>query len=263
MKASSRGRFSATICRFRPAIRSRWRRARAVAGQPVRLGDAADRDGPLAAVAGGRQAVRGVVLELAVDLVAAQDEPVGGGQVDHPLEGRGVHLRARRVVRGVDVQQPRGGPDQPLQGVQVVRPAVLVAAAPLADLGAGAARDLERGLVAGRLHDRVVAGPEEAVVEGEDGLLGGVQHLDVVRADPLVQGRDRLAQPGCARGLGVAAPVLQQALLGAGLQGEEVADGPRLAVAAGEHVPGGELVARVVPLDLERTELHALSLSSR
>ena len=69
---------------------------------------------------------------------------------------------------------------QALERVEVMRPAVLVAALPEADLGAGAARDLDRRAVARRLHDGVIAGREQRVVGDEDALLGGGEREHVV-----------------------------------------------------------------------------------
>src|SRR5262249_7885139 len=128
-----------------------------------------------------------------------------------------------------------------------------------ADVGAGAARDLERRLVARRLDDRVVAGGEQRVVEQEDALLGARGDDHVLGRYPGVDRGDRLAQLERPLGLRVAAPGGVEALLRVGLELEQLADRARLAVAAGQHVAGGELVARVEPLDPERLELHQLA----
>ena len=55
-------------------------------------------------IACGRQAALGVVLELAVHLVAEQDDPVLAGELDDAVERGAVHQRAGRVVRLIDVK---------------------------------------------------------------------------------------------------------------------------------------------------------------
>jgi len=88
------------------------------------------------------------------------------------LERGPIHQRAGRIVRLVDIEHPSRRAHESLERLRVVGPALLVAPVPGADLGAGAAGHLERRLVARRLDDRVIARPEQRVVEQEDALLG-------------------------------------------------------------------------------------------
>jgi hypothetical protein len=60
------------------------------------------------------------------------------------LEYRSRHQRAGGVVRLIDVEQAGRGADHARERIEIMRPAVFVAAAPLAHLGAGAARHLKR-----------------------------------------------------------------------------------------------------------------------
>src|SRR5262249_60222268 len=142
--------------------------------------------------------------------------------------------------------------------VEVMRPAVLVPAPPLAHLGAGAARELQRRLIAGRLDDRVIAGPEEGVIDQEDALLGARGDDHLLGAGPLVQRGDRRPNTLRAGRLGVSAPARQQPLMCVRLKLKQLRDRARLAVAAGEHEPGAVLVARVEALDPERADVHGV-----
>ena len=140
--------------------------------QAVALGDAAERDGPLVLIARGRQPDGRVMLELPVDLVAEHHQPARASEPDDLLKYRSRHQRAGGIVRLVEVEQACRRADQARKRVQIMRPAVFVPAPPLAHLSAGAARDLQCRLIAGRLDDHVIAGPEQGVVEQEDALLG-------------------------------------------------------------------------------------------
>ena len=155
--------------------------------QAVTLGDAAERHGPLVHVARWRQPLGRIMLELPVHLVAEQNEPVIAGEPDDLLEHRPRHQRAGGVVRLVEVEHAGLGADQAREGVEIMSPAVLVAAPPLAHAGAGAARELQRRLIAGRLDDRVIAGPEEGVIEQEDAFLGARGDDHLLGAGALVQ----------------------------------------------------------------------------
>ena len=135
-------------------------------------------------------------------------------------------------------------------------PAVGVPALPLAHLGAGAVRDLERRLVAGRLDDHVIAGLQQGVVEEEDALLGARGDDHLAGAGPLVERGYRLAEPGVTQRLGVPAPGFQQPLVRAGLEFQQVTHRARLAVAARQHVPRAVLIPCVEALDPERAQFH-------
>ena len=121
------------------------------------------------------------MLELAVDLVAEEPGASLGAELDDAVEDGPRHQGPGRVVRRVEVDELRVGPQRALERVEIVRPAVGRRAPPLRHLGAGRARDLERRLVARRLDDDVVAGLEQGVVGGEDALLRGRDDDDVVR----------------------------------------------------------------------------------
>ena len=162
----------------------------AQAGQAVGLRHGAERHGGGELVARGRQAGGGVVLELAVDLVAEQHQVRAAGELEHRAVHLGRHEQAGRVVGRVHVQHPGARTHQRLEGGHVVAPVVLGAAAPFAHVGAGAARELQRGLVAGGLDDDVVAGPEQGVVQQEDPLLGAGRHQHVVGLEARVQRRE-------------------------------------------------------------------------
>jgi hypothetical protein len=112
------------------------------------------------------------MLEFPVDLVAEYHQPVRAGEPDDLLKHRPRHQRAGGIVRLVEVEHACRRADQARKRVQIMRPAVFVPAPPLAHLGAGAARDLQCRLIAGRLDDHVIAGPRHGVVEQEDALLG-------------------------------------------------------------------------------------------
>lgn len=112
------------------------------------------------------------MLEFPVDLVAEYHQPVRAGEPDDMLKYRPRHRRAGGIVWLVEVEQACRRADQARKRVEIMRPAVFVPAPPLAHLSAGAARDLECRLIAGRLDDHVIAGPEQGMVEQEDSLLG-------------------------------------------------------------------------------------------
>jgi hypothetical protein len=139
--------------------------------QAVALGDAAERNAPLILVTCGRQPTGRVVLEFPVDLIAEHHQPVRAGEPDDMLKHRPRHQCAGGIVRLVEVEQACRRADQAGQRVEIMRPAVFVPAPPLAHLGAGTARDLQCRLIAGRLDDHMIAGPQQGVVEQEDALL--------------------------------------------------------------------------------------------
>src|SRR6185312_11504189 len=127
--------------------------------QAVALGDAAERNGPLILIARGRKPVGRIMLEFPVDLVAEHHQSVRAGELDDVLKHRPRHQRAGGIVRLVEVEQAGRRADQVRKRVQIMRPAVFVPAPPLAHFSAGAARDLQGRLIAGRLDDHVIAGP--------------------------------------------------------------------------------------------------------
>ena len=215
-----------------------------------------------AGIARSREAVGGVVLELAVDLVAEEHRAGLGAELDHGVEHRPGHLEARRVVRGVHVDELRLRADELPQGVEIVRPAVGVGAPPLVHGRTGRARERQRRLVAGRLDDRVVARTEDGVLDGEDPLLGGGERDHGLRRRALVERGDRGTELERARHLGVAEPHRLEALARIRLEREQIRDRHRLAVARREHELGRELVAVVPALDAEGRQLHGRIVSA-
>ena len=160
-------------------------------------------------VRAGRQPVRRVELEVAVHLVGEEQSrprprrsrrppryvarsgrlPVGlCGALTTISRVRGVTCAAEQL----DVDRP------PVVGPQLVERHV----------GARRPGDLVEALVGGPHDDRVVAGLEVDVGDGEDRLLGAAEHDDVVRGDGLVQRRDLAPQQRdgpatpCSRGEG-------------------------------------------------------------
>ncbi len=67
--------------------------------------------------------VRRVVLEPAVHLVGEQAAPGVPRDLDQRAEQLAVGQRARGVVREVDDDESRRRPEEPLEGVEVERPA--------------------------------------------------------------------------------------------------------------------------------------------
>ena len=196
------------------------------------------------------------MLELAVDLVAEEHRAGLGAELDHAVEHRPGHLEARRVVRGVDVDELRLRADELPQGVEVVRPAVGVGAPPLVHGRTGRARERQRRLVAGRLDHRVVARTEDGVLDGEYPLLGGGERDHGLRRSALVERGDRGTELERARHLGIAEPHRLETVARIRLEREEIRDRHRLAVARREHELGRELVAVVPALDAEGRQLH-------
>ena len=70
----------------------------------------------------------------------------------------------------------------------------------------------------------MIVGADEGVVEKKNGFFGCSHNEDVLCANALVEGRERFAEPGCTGSLGVAAPVLEESVVGEGLKSEEIGD---------------------------------------
>ena len=98
------------------------------------------------------------MFELAVDFVAKNDNSTAGGKLHDLLEGARRHEKSRRIVRRVDIDDFRVRLKKFFESSKIVRPAVFVTAAPLADLRSSAARDFEGAFVARRLDNDVIAG---------------------------------------------------------------------------------------------------------
>ena len=128
------------------------------------------------------------------------------------------------------------------------------------DLGAGRGRDLRQRLVGGADDDRMVGGPEQHVVEREDGLLRTGEDHHLVRADVLVLARNLGAQFGHAVGLRVAEsqplPASPAVVVG---QGQQLGHGPALHVRGAQQHPGAELPAGEEALQGEVVQAHRSS----
>ena len=230
--------------------------ADAQAGKPVGLRDRTQRDRAAIAIARGCETGARVVLEPTVHLVAQQHDLALGRQLEHAREGGRVHLRSGWVVWAVDVDELGLRQQQLLQRVEVMRPTVLVTALPHAHVRARAARQLDRGAVAGNLDDGVIAAVEQRVRGDEDALLGRRQREHLVGLDALVASCDRTAKLARAGHLGIPQPQAEQTGLGVGLERQQVGHGARLAVAAREHQLGTELPLLVEALDRKRRDPH-------
>ena len=95
------------------------------------------------------------------------------------------------------------------------------------------------------------------MVGDEDPLLGRRQRQHVIRLRALVGGGRGCEQLGRAGDFGVAQAQRVESFRRVGLERQQLGDGARLAVAAGEHQLGAELPALVETLDLEGSDLHA------
>lgn len=91
-------------------------------------------------VAGSWQPRSRIVLEFAIHLIAKDGDTVFAGELQHGFKDMSWHQEPRRIVWCVDVEDSRAGLDQFFESVEVVGPAILGAAAPLAYLSAGTAR---------------------------------------------------------------------------------------------------------------------------
>lgn len=235
-----------------------------VATQPIRspaqavgLRQHPQRHRPLVDVAGGRQPPGRVVLQLPVDLVREQQQPVPAGDLDHRLEALSVHQVPGRVVRAVEHHRLGLLPHQRRQRVRIEAPAVALLPLPPAHLHPPRLRHAVERLVGRRVHHQVVARLERHVHEGEDRLLGTGVDQHVARPHRLVDPRDRLPQLRIAGALGVPQPEPRQPPLPPfHLERQQLGHRPRLAVARREQVPGGELVAGEVALEVEGGEGH-------
>jgi len=137
-----------------------------------------------------------------------------------------------------------------------VGPGVGRAAAPLGDGGTGTFGDGESAFVAGRFDDGVILGSEQGVIEDEDSFFGGGKNDELIGMNLRVHGGENFAKPGSAGGFGVAAPVVEESVVGAGFEGEDFLDGLGLGVRGREQVPGREFVLAHVLFNAEGRDLH-------
>ena len=129
---------------------------------------------------------------------------------------------------------------------------------PEAHLRAGDLRGAPGGLVARRLHHRVVTGPQDAQRHREQHLHPGGVDEEVVGPQPGMQIRQRLSHLGPALALRVSAPDLPQGIDGTGFQGQEVPHRHGLAVRHRQEVGRGELVLREEALQEEGLHAHGI-----
>ncbi len=189
-------------------------------GEAVGFADGAEADGAAVEVAGGGKAVGGIVFKFAIDLVGKNANVVASGKIENASEDFRAHEKAGRIMRGVDVDGAGVGADQRFESGKIMGPIVFGFAAPFTDGGSGAFGKGERAFVARRFDDGVVRGREERVIEEEDGFFGGGDDDELGRGDGFIDGGEGFAEPGRAGGFGVAAPVLEKGVVGAGFEGE-------------------------------------------
>ena len=188
------------------------------------------------------------MLELAVDLVARTSQAPRSAQSSTTRSSTAArHRRAGRVVRRVDVDELRVGPQRPLERVEVVGPAVRGEATPLRHARrrpSGRPGAPTRSTASRRRRGRPARGARGR--RGRSPPRPRPDDDDVVRLGRLVDRRDRRPQLGRAGRLRVAEAQREQPLVGLGLEREQVGDGDRLGVARREHVRRRELVDGVV-----------------
>ena len=135
-------------------------------------------------------------------------------------------------------------------------PGVCRAAVPLGNSGSRAFGNGESAFVAGRFDDGVILRSEQGVIENEDGFFGGGKNDELIGMNLRVHGGKNFAKPGSAGGFGVAAPVIEEGIVGAGFEGEDFLDGLGFGVGGREQVLGGKFVLAHVLFDAEGSDLH-------
>src|SRR5207253_1809041 len=114
-------------------------------GQAVGFAHGTQADGAFVDFASGRKTIRGVVLEFAVNLVTKKDDATAGRKAPHLLDDAGRHHQPGGIVRRVDVDDFRVGLDEFLESSEIMGPAILLRAGPLADSRSGTARESASG----------------------------------------------------------------------------------------------------------------------
>ena len=135
-------------------------------------------------------------------------------------------------------------------------PGVGGVAAPFGNRSTCAFRDGEGTFVAGRFHDGVILRRKQGVIEDEDGFFGGGENNELIGRDLRVHGGKNFAKPGSAGGFSVTAQVVEEGIVGAGFEGENLLDGLGLGVRGGEQVLGGKFVLAHILFDAEGRDLH-------
>jgi hypothetical protein len=99
------------------------------------------------------------------------------------------------------------------------------------------------------------------VVVKENGFFGGGDDKDIGGLYSFIGSGDGFAEPWCAGSFGVTAPVFEESVRCAGLEGQEVGDGLRLAIGGREQVFGGKFVFAKIFFDAEGSDLHQASVA--
>jgi len=192
--------------------------AEAQPGEAVSLADGAEAEGALIEIAGGGKPSGRIMFELAVDLVGEDVNAMASGEFKDAAENVGRHEQSGGIVRRVNVNGARVRTDEKFEGGEIVGPGVGGIAAPFGNSGARAFGDGESTFVAGSFHDGMILGREQGVIEDEDGFFGGGKHDELMGRDLRVHGGQDIAKPGSAGGFGVTAPVVEEGVVGVGLE---------------------------------------------
>jgi len=228
----------------------------AQAGEAVGFADGAETQGAVVKIAGGGESRGRIVLEFAVNLVGENIDVMASGEIKNVTENTGRHEQARGVVRGIDVDGTGVGTNEGFENGEVVGPGVGGIAGPLTDSRSGASWEGESAFVAGCFDDSVIVGSKKRMVEEEDGFFGSGDNDELAGMNLIVDGGEDFAEPGRAGRFGVAAPVLEEGIVGAGFEREKFFDGLRFGVGGGEQVLGGEFVLAHVFFNTEGSDFH-------
>ena len=196
------------------------------------------------------------MLKLAVHLVGEDVNAMASGESQDAAENVGGHEQSSGVVGRVDIDGARVGADERFEGGEIVGPGACGVAAPFGDSGARAFGNGESTFIAGRFDNGVILGREQSVIEDEDGFFGSGKNNELVRMNLRVHGGEDFAEPGSAGGFGVAAPMVEEGVMSAGLEREDFANGLGFGVGGREQVPGGKFVLAHVLFNAKRRDLH-------
>ena len=233
--------------------------AHAQAGHRVGLRHPREGDGLAVSLDRRRQPRRRFLLEAAVHLVGEQVGPRLLGDVEQLLVLGAGRQVARRVMRKVGHDQPRGRAERAAHEGGIEAPALLLVGLPVGDLATEPLGDAVERLIARMSDDHMIAGLEQDGHGDEDALFGHDLE-DVVGRDAVVCARDLRSQLGQALGLGVAQPeILPQPAALVVRPRHDLGQRVALAIGAGQRVARAELVERHVALQVEGFGLHASS----
>ncbi len=156
--------------------------------QPVGLRQATEDDGPLVEVGGRGQPVGPVALQAAVHLVTQQPGAAPPHAVYEGRELGRVGQVAGRVMGEVDHDQACVGRQQPVEFIQVERPAVGRQLDGPVDGGPGHVRhQVEQRIKGRRQHNGPVAGVQQGAHGQVDAFFRCAQHDYLGRIDPLIE----------------------------------------------------------------------------